>query len=229
MHMLRALFARARWILKNEGLRAFLRRAFIYIFTYLSRSFFRYSVFYLYEHTIQERNEAAFMPKIQNFTSHIVSTNQMADELARDSSNDFRLLNLSAGRCLDKGAVAFLVFVGPELAHIGWMAMTEEAKNTFDWLPYRVDFSNNQACTGGTYTIPKYRGKGLMTYGYYRRFKYLGERGIKTSRNAILVNNVASQKVHAKFEPKISAKARYLKVLWFKYWKEKPLTGNGCN
>jgi len=68
-----------------------------------------------------------------------------------------------------------------------------------------------------------------MTYGYYRRFKYLGEREIKTSRNAVLVNNVASQKVHAKFEPKIIAEARYLKVLWFKYWKEKPLTGNGCN
>ena len=116
------------------------------------------------------------MPKIQDFTFKIVSTNQQADELATEGI-DFRSNFINARRGLDKGALAFCIFVERELAHIGWVAMTEEAKNTFDSLPYQVDFSNKEACTGGTVTIPKYGGKGLMVYGYFKRLQFLKERG----------------------------------------------------
>lgn len=91
--------------------------------------------------------------------------------------------------------------------------MTEEAKSTFDPLPYQVNLSDNQACTGGTITVPKYRGKGLMTYGYFKRFEYLRKHGITTSRNVVNAGNVTSQKVHAKFGPIIYARARYIKIL----------------
>ena len=227
IHLLSMLFTRARYIFETEGLAALLRRVPIFVFTYLERCFFRYEVFYLYEHTMKERNEADFTPKIQNFTFQIGSTNQQADELVKDGFTDIRQHGFHARRRLNKGAIAFCIFVGPELAHIGWVAMTEDAKSACYTLPYRVDFSNNQAYTSGTFTIPKYRGKGLMAYGFYQRFEFLRERGIRTSRNAVRVSNIASQKVNAKFGPKINAKGRYLKILWWKFWKETPLTRTG--
>jgi L-amino acid N-acyltransferase YncA len=101
--------------------------------------------------------------------------------------------------------------------------MNEEAKKCFDVLPYRVDFSGKQACTGGTWTHPKYRGKGLMGYGYYKRFEFLREKGFKSSRNGVEVGNTASNKVHARFGPRIYGRGRYLKVFGWKSWKEMPL------
>lgn len=218
-------FTIARRIRETEGLTTLLRRGFTLFLTRLTSSLFRYETFYLYEHTMRKRNEADFMPSIQNFSFQIVSTNQQADELVRDGFNDFRRRINNVRRGLDGGAIFFCIFVRAELAHIAWVAMTEEAKNACDTVPFHVDFSDNQACTGGAITILKYRGKGLMTYSIYKRFQYLWERGIKTSRNVILTGNIISQRVIARFDPKIYAKARYLKILWWASWKETPLAG----
>ncbi len=161
------------------------------------------------------------MPRIQNFTFKIISTTQQADELA-DEGFEFHALD-GYRDDLNRGVIAFCVFVGRELVHIGWVAMTEEAKKSAEDLPYRVVFSNKVACTGGTRTIPKYRGNGLMAYGYFKRFRFLKERGILTSRNAVNAENIVSQKVHAKFGPKIHAKARHIRILKWQLWIEKPL------
>lgn len=217
MLTLSTLFNRAKVILQTEGLLTLVVRGFDFLVSHI----FKYGTFYLYEHTIQERSEADFLPKIQNCTVRVVSTNEQADELAANA-NDFRSYFIGARQRLDKGAIAFCVFVEGELAHIGWVAMTEEAKNTFVSLPFRVDFSNKEACTGGTITIPKFRGKGLMAYGMLLRLQFLGENGITTSRNAVDKGNIASQRAHAKLGPRVYAKARYLKVLWWEFWKETP-------
>jgi hypothetical protein len=174
---------------------------------------------YVYEHKMIQRNEADFVPELKSLTFHIVSTQGEADELMAHGFS-FGSYYSQARKRLDKGAMAFCFFVGPELAHVGWVAITQKAKDSFDSLPYHVDFSNRQACTGGTLTIPIYEGKGLMTYGYYKRFEFLREKGILTSRNAVDVKNNASRKVHAKFHPRIVARARYLKILCWTYWKE---------
>ncbi|HEY92590.1 MAG TPA: GNAT family N-acetyltransferase [Dehalococcoidia bacterium] len=213
------LLIRVKYILRTEGLISLVNRAA----SSLIRRIFHYGTFYLYEHTTGNHYEADFMPRMQDFTFKLVATNQQASELAANSFEDFRGRFLNSRRGLDKGAIAFCIFHGLELAHIGWVAMTEEAKNTFDTLPYYVNFLDNQACTGGTITVPKYRGKGLMTYGYFKRFEYLRKHGITTSRNAVNAGNVASQKVHAKFGPIIYARARYIKILWWKFWKEVPI------
>jgi len=217
---LMALLLRAKEILQTEGLLPLLRRGFIFLAGYL----FRYDNYYLYEHTIKERNEAGFLPKMQGFTLKIVATKQQADELAGSFKLDSHLL--AAGRKLDKGAVAFCVFIDGELAHIAWLAMSQAAKDSFDSSPYRVDFAAEQACTGGTWTNPKYRGGGLMVYGYFKRFEFLRERGVKTSRNGVEVGNIVSQKAHARFGPKVYAKARYLKIFGWKSWKETPINGS---
>lgn len=170
-----------------------------------------------------DRNEVDFIPKVQNLTFLVVTTSQQVRELAIDDF-DFHSYYVKARRDLDKGAIAFCIFIKRELAHIGWAATTQEAKNTFDFLPYKVDFLNKEACIGGTITFPKYRRKGLMAYGCFKRFQFLKDRGIIVSRNAVASNNIASQRVYAKFCPKINAKALYLVILWWKFWKEKQLT-----
>jgi hypothetical protein len=212
---------RAREILQTEGLLPLLGRGSIFLLGYL----FRYQNYYLYEHTIKARNEADFLAKGGDFTLEIVTTGRQADELAA-AGLDFGSHYPGRGRGLEKGAVAFCFFINGRLAHIGWVAMSREAKNTFDSLLYRVNFADKQACTGGTWTHPEYRGRGLMVYGYFKRFEFLRERGFESSRNAVAVGNIASQKAHARFGPEIYAKARYLKILGWRRWKERPITGS---
>jgi len=87
------------------------RRAFALVVGH----FFQYQTCYLCETDIQEilkeRNEADFLPRIHDFTLKIVSTNQQADELAADGL-DFRSYVINARERLDKGTIAFYVFVG---------------------------------------------------------------------------------------------------------------------
>jgi len=213
------LLRRAKDILQTEGLRPLVGRGFDFV----KASFFQYGNYYLYQHTVEERNEADFMPRIQDFTFKIVRTKEEADALAAAIGYDFRRRFVNAKRSLDKGAIAFCVFAKGEIAHIGWVALSEEAKKTFDRLPYKVDFSNGEACTGGTITVPKYRKKGLMAYGYFKRLQFLREQGVTASRNAVRVNNIASQRAQAKLGPRIYARARYLKLLWWGSWKERPI------
>ena len=168
--------------------------------------------------------ETSFAHKISDFIFAIISSNKEADQLAAETGYDFRKHYGNSRIGLDRGAVAFCVFIDNEIAHIGWLAMNKEAKNTFDPTPYYVDFANGEACTGGTFTVQQHRGKGLMAYVYRKRFEYLRDKGITKSRNAVTVDNVISQKVHARFHPEICAKARYIKILWWTYWKEIPLT-----
>lgn len=215
---LSALFVRGKSLLQKEGVIPLFRRGF----AYLAQYFFAYGTYYLYEHTMKERNETDFLPKIEDFKFQIISTHQHADELAA-SGFDLGSTSIDARRRLDKGAIVFCVLIEKEIAHLGWVAMTEEAKNTFDSAPYRVDFSNKEACTGDTWTNTKYRGKGLMVYGYFKRLQFLRERGITVTRCITAKNNIASQMAHAKFDPKICGEARYLKILWWKFWTEKPL------
>lgn len=206
---------RAFTALRKEGLVPSLGILLNDVFQFFRNYLFHVSNCYLYEHTIKERDEAAFLPKIQSFDFHIVSSNQQADGLAR-SGVDFREYFPTARQTLDRGGVAFCIFISGEFAHAGWVALTEEAKKTFDGVPYPVDFSHGEACTGGTLTLPKFRGKGLMKYCYFKRFEFLREKGITISRNAVKADNIISQRVHARFNPK-RRKIRYVRLLKWKF------------
>ena len=186
---------------------------------------FQWETFYFYEHSIEERNPADFKPRIENTTVRIVRTIEDAEELAVATGCNLLRRFVGTRRRLQNGAIAICVFVDGEAAHIGWVALSEEAKKTLDAQRYKVNFANNEASTGGNETVPKFQGKGLMTYGYYLRFEFLRERGIKVSRNAVEKGNMASQKVHSKFGPKIYAEAHSLEVLGRRvYYKQKPIS-----
>jgi len=185
---------------------------------------FQYRTYHIIEYDIsKERREADFLPGIQNFTFKIISTNQEADELEA-SGLEFRSHVINARERLDKGAIAFCIFVGSELAYIAWVAMTQQAKDVLDAFPFRVDFSNNEAYWGAIWTSPKHRGMGLATYGAFKRIQFMRERGRVVVRGAVATDNSASLAVGAKHGPKVCVEARHLKIIWWNSWKEKPLT-----
>ena len=218
---LTTLLRRAKQILQTEGLWTVLRRGLEFF------RVFQYGTYYLYEshppEILQVKTEAECMPKIKNFTFKIISTNQEADELEAEGL-EFRSQVTAAREKLDKGVVALCVFVEENLAYIGWDAFTEEAKKMIDPLPYKVDFANNEVCGGGAWTTPKYRRMGLTTYAGFKEHQFLTERGIVTNRYSISMSNIACQDMAAKFGDRVYAEARYLRILWWKSWKEKPLT-----
>ena len=163
------------------------------------------------------------MPKIESFTLKIVSTNQEADELEAEGL-EFRSHVMNTRERLDKGAIAFCIFVGQELASVEWVAMTQEAKDSVGEPPFEVDFSKNEVCTAGGWTNPKYRGRGLAPYVDFKTSEFVQERGKVVERTSGLKGNIASHRAYAKLGPKMVAEARYLRILWWKSWKEKPLT-----
>src|SRR5512139_302790 len=101
--------------------------------------------YYLYECQLSPWNEADFRPQIRNFTLKIVTSENELDDLVGagfDLSPDSPVTR--AG--LRKGAIAFMLFVGRELASKELIATNSEAKSAIDKYPYKVDFANREAC-----------------------------------------------------------------------------------
>ncbi len=211
------LLRRLRDILRTEGLKTLVKRSFDFVRNW----FFKCEYYYIYEHTIKDRNESDFLPRLGDFTFKMISTNKEADEVAEETGFDLRQRIVKGRERLNNNAIAFCFFVGNELAHIGWVALDDKAKKAVAPVPFKVAFSEGQACTGGTWTMPQERGKGLMTYSYFKRFGFLREKGFTTSRNAVVKSNIASQKAHAKFGPKVVAEARLLKLFSLTFYSEK--------
>ncbi len=204
--------------MQEEGLLSLLKKGV----EFLGHSLFEYGKYYVYEQSIKERDEAAFLPKIRDYTVHVVNNNREADELEAKGFK-FRSFSMNTRSYLDKGAIAVCIFVGQELAHIGWIALTEEAKKEFDYIPFPIDFTKREAAAGGAFTNPKYRGKGLMEYGILSRHDFLRGIGIKTTRYTVKTNNIASQRAVAKFGAKAISIGRYIRILWWHSWKQTPL------
>ena len=120
------MFAKIKEIVNQEGMTGLIHRGI----TFPARRNWlgmRYEERYYYEHTMKERDPAEFLPKIRDFSLHIIRTNQEADELEA-KGYEFRSYQTKAHRSLDIGGVAFCIFVQSELAHIGWVALTEAAR-----------------------------------------------------------------------------------------------------
>lgn len=218
------LLRRAKLILQKEGLIPPVRRGLPFVARLVSRYIFQYWTRYLVEDDLSvEKNEADFLPRIQKFNFKMVSTNVEADELEKEGLG-FRSQIINARENLDKGAIAICIFVGQELASISWAAMTQQAKDALEKMPYKVDFSNGEVCHEGLWTNPLYRGLGLAPYGAFKRLQFMRESGKVVARGSVAKGNISSRQAAAKHGTKIYAEARYLKILWWKWCKEKPLT-----
>ena len=219
MVSLAVVWRRANDILRKEGPKEF----YVLASDFFASRLYKYEEYYLYEHTLKPRDEKLFLPATKDYELRLIRTNTEADRLAKDTGFDFRKNLIKGKERLESGCIAFVVIVGGKLAHIGWVATDEKGKEALDPLPYKVDFTAHQACTGGTYTFPEFRDKKLMAYGYYARFEYLRQQGFKTTRNAVEAYHLASQKTHAKVGPAVLGKAGSRTLLGKKSWKERPL------
>lgn len=217
---LKAITRRAVEIVKTEGFLPLVRKGLVLISHYL----FTYNEHYLYECNIPKMGGNSFAPKI-NCTYRIVSTNQQVDELMSEGFNIIDHITDFADmrQRVNKGVMAVCIIVDHELAHITWVAMTQKAKDAMDELPYYVDFLNNEVCIGGILTAPKYRRRGLAIYSRYIATQYLNQLGKTTMRTKVNSDNIASQIFVDKFGERIYAKAQYLRILWWRFWREKPL------
>lgn len=224
MGQITLLLRRARRIHQTEGPTSLLRRGFAFAL----RQVFEYRSVWLYEYsleTVRQVAEADVMPRTADFAFHTVETNPEADELEAEGY-EFRSYPffIDARKALDRGAVAFCVFVGPELASIAWSALSQEAKDSFGEPPARVDFANHEAWTGGVWTNPRYRRMRLRTYRAFRTRQYLLDHGIAVQRSQVSRRNVANIRAAATIGEKVYAEGRYLRILWWRSWKEWPLT-----
>jgi hypothetical protein len=188
--------------------------------------FFWYETYYLYEGSIasmEESNEADFMPNVNQFALNVISSNQEFDRLSAEGF-DFRLWHPVYRRRLDAGAIAFSVFVGQELAHMAWAATTQRAMDSLDGPPFKVDFEAAEAASGGVWTHPKYRRLGFHAYTRLKLLQFLKGNGIAINRSVSSKQNIAAILTVDKFPLGLKIReARYLRILWWKSWKEKPL------
>jgi ribosomal protein S18 acetylase RimI-like enzyme len=177
---------------------------------------------YLFESKLIKRNEFAFLPKISNFEVYIITAKKQLDELGQRGIN-LTMVDAEACSAIGKGAIAVFLIVNGELASMEWAVLTEEANKMINIYPLKIDFARKEAYASGSWTDPKYRFKGLHIYVYYKVYEFLREQGITTVKSIVATDNIAAQKAHTKFIPeeKVYARARYIRILGFKFWNER--------
>ena len=216
-----ALLRTAKRIRQTEGLISLTKRTSAFV----AGHFFQYTTYYLLERDLEdlpERSEGGFLPKIEDLTFRMVFSNREADELEAEGY-EFRSYSVEAEKALDRGAVAFCFFVGRELANIGWVALTQEAKDSFNEPPMKMDFSQNEAYIAAVWTNPKYRRLGLRDYAGVKRRQFLLDRGVRTRRIAIVKGNIAFFLASSLTTSRAYAEGRYIRILCWKSWKETPM------
>ena len=210
-----ALYQRATYVLRHEGWRAFIRQGFSYV---LGR-FFSCGDYYIYEKELNPDDQSVPIKPGIDCIMKVVSTPGELDDL---KAHGYSFKAMVFKPKLEKGAIAFCLFVGRELASVTWVAPNKEAKVEIDYVPFAVDFERGEVCSGASVTDPSYRGKGLLGHTYSYIFRYLARSGLRKDKFSIAADNVASHKAHARLNPRVTGKGRYLKILRWESWKEQP-------
>ena len=221
MSRLAELLRRAKCTYQGEGPLTLARNAAAWAALWV----FKYEDYYLFARdsgAYEWDSDVDFVPEVDGWSFRIIYTNEEADELEAEGFH-FREYAYDARNRLDQGAIAFCVFVGHELANIGWLCPTQQARDSLNEPPARVDFPNGEACVGGGWTNPKYRRMGLHIYCGLKRDEWWLQSGIVKVKWVIARRNVASLTAQSKVGDVSYAEGRLVKILWWKHWREKPL------
>ncbi|MBE9505798.1 MAG: hypothetical protein IMY84_03205 [Chloroflexi bacterium] len=220
------LMARARRLLKTEGVRGLMLGIARFGSAPVHRAFW-WESFRVYEFVLTELGEVSLAPPVAGLEVHVIECEDDADRLVQEGYEDFRLTIGSSGRRLESGAVAFCAHVDGVLAHVAWVALSEDAKRSFDVLPYAVDFANGEGCSGGSWTFPRYRGWGIYRYVMGWRLAYLQSHGCTLCRNATLADNVAALRGQEVFPHRVIGRAHVRRLFGRTRWTEYPSDGGG--
>jgi len=221
MNVVTTLLAKAMKVYRIEGPGALLRRGLAFALGQV----FRYERYCLCAHFLDgERGTDApvLAPGISDLKHMIVFGNEEADRLEAEGY-EFRSCALNGRERLEKGAAALCVFAGHELVNIVWIAMSQEARRSLGEPPYEVDFSKHEVAVGGGWTNPRYRRMGLRVYGHAVGSQFLQANGVLTSRYAIARRNTTALSSTARVGVHVYGEGRYLRILWWESWKERPL------
>jgi ribosomal protein S18 acetylase RimI-like enzyme len=215
-----ALLGAANSIFRQEGLSALLRRSFIFLVErfYWSRSHY---IFEYDAERLEDLNENDFMPKSDGFEFRVVSAADQASGLAMEIV-DSGWHRFRAKDALQRGAIACFTLVGNELAHVMWVAPNERARDYMRFTPISVDPSQGEYCASG-WTNPKYRRMNFARYTSVKAVQALKERGLTKDRYTVNKRNVPSLQTFGRFESRLCAEARYMKLLWWRFWREWPI------
>lgn len=176
------------------------------------RVFFR-ADYYVHEFDLMSLDDSYSAAPVDGLEVHIVESSEDACALAERGYEDVRLTVPGAKNCLRAGAVGFCAYVDDGiLAHIAWVGMTRQAKKSFDALDYDVRFDEQEACTGGSWTFPSFRGRGIYRHVMWHRLRYLRDRGCSICRDATEVHNVASMRGQGVFPSRIVGSLSFVRV-----------------
>jgi len=214
------IFNKVLKVYRNEGLVSVIKSTLAYLF----QNILSYETYYLTKLSIQsveikQKSQTDFIDKL---TFKHIKSNAEADEIAKEFE-DFRSYTTNAKRILDAGGIAFCQYVGKEAANTCWIATSKTAMKTMTDLPMRVDFDNNEVYSGYMYSVPKYRRSGLRYSRQVFRYGIMKEMGLEIRRSAIRTNNFVALYAAHKTGQTAYAKARYLRILGLKLWKESPM------
>jgi hypothetical protein len=190
---------------------------------FIAGRFVRYETYYLYEHGLEHDGGFEDMNVPAELVFKTVHSNEEADALEADGF-PFRAHSIDVEKRLNAGAVAFCGFVGKDFANIGWVAVDRKGQESLGLPPMNVDYENREAVLADVMTVPEYRRMGFRTYMAIYRWGYLEEKGKTTVRCVAEKGNTASLASQPKGY-QTYAMGRYIRILWWEYWKETPLQG----
>jgi len=155
------------------------------------RHVFGAGTYYLYEKVLDEDVEPLSIPSAYTYTFHKQSD-----------------------------LIKFHIYRGNALAHTTSIAFTNKAKQKIDVIPYKVNFNESEVCSGGSYTVPWYRNRGLYYLVYSHILHYLYANGYKADKASVNKNNKISIHVHEKLGFKRIGEGFYLNILGLRMWRE---------
>jgi len=208
-------------IYRDEGALSLMKRMLSFLFSKI----LLYETYYLTKIHIED--SLIKQPKPVDFADKLtfkwIESNYQAEEIAREYE-DFRPYTKNAHQRLDAGGIAVCTYVDKELACYAWVAINESGMKAMSHMPVTIDFDNKEVYSSYSYTIPKYRRKGIRYYRLRFRYKMFVEKGVEVLCSAIRTNNYASLKANSD-RPKymITAKVYILKILGLRFFKETPI------
>jgi len=211
-------------ILKDEGVSGLVRATVAMLQRSVKRIAFVGDL-YIYRYPVPLTDVHIPVPCIDGVEVHVVKSERDIDALVQEGYEDPRLVMVSTATRLSAGAVAICAFVNKEFAYVGWVALSDVAKRTFDRYPYHVDFEAGEGCTGAAWTAPRFRGAGLYSYVFGHELRFLRDAGRVVCCNAIGPGNVASQRGQARYGAQLCAVGRMYKFLAWHRWVERLAEG----
>lgn len=184
---------RARALARQEGTAAVFSGARRFLGRLLS-TLYSAGMVRMYRLSVAEAAALPVTAPMENLHLRIIESPQDALRLVEEGFENFLEAVPGAEHKLRCGAVATCAFLGREVASIDWMALSDSAKRVVDSFPYPADFAASDACTGGAFTMPHLRGRGIAAYRFSVQVSYLHSRGRRTCYSAIAVDNIPSQR-----------------------------------